>query len=133
MKKLLKTIALTICAFSISLSLTASPFCFAKDDTICGNTNVPEEVRVASGCDGDEVAGLDEAITSILNAIIAAVGIVAVVFVLIGGINYMTSNGDAAKLEKAKKTILYACIGLAVCALAFAIVNWAVTIINKSA
>jgi len=38
----------------------------------------------------------------------------------------MTSNGDATKLEKAKKTILYACIGLAICVLAFAIVNFVI-------
>ena len=132
MKKILKTTALVICTLGVSLLSSTSPFCFAKDDTICDNTNVPEEVRVASGCKGDKVAGLDDAITNILNAIIASIGIVAVIFVLVGGINYMTSNGDAAKLEKAKKTILYACIGLAVCALAFAIVNWAIKIINKS-
>ena len=38
----------------------------------------------------------------------------------------MTSAGDTGKIEKAKKTILYACIGLAVCALSFAIVNWVI-------
>jgi len=38
----------------------------------------------------------------------------------------MTSAGDAGKVAKAKSTILYATIGLAVCVLAFAIVNWAI-------
>lgn len=132
MKKLLKTIVLIVCTFSIGLLSSASPFCFAKDDTICGNNNVPAEVKAASGCPNEKVAGLDSTITNILNAIIGVLGLVAVIFVLVGGINYMTSSGDAAKLEKAKKTILYACIGLAICALAFAIVNWAIAVINKS-
>lgn len=38
----------------------------------------------------------------------------------------MTSTGDASKLEKARKTILYAAIGIIICALSFAIVNFVV-------
>ena len=38
----------------------------------------------------------------------------------------MTSSGDAAKVEKAKKTILYGVIGLVICVLSFAIVNWVI-------
>jgi hypothetical protein len=44
----------------------------------------------------------------------------------------MTSSGDPGKVKAAKDTILYACIGLVVCVLSFAIVNWAVGIINGS-
>ena len=44
----------------------------------------------------------------------------------------MTSTGDAGKIEKAKKTILYATIGLVICALAFAIVNFAVSVVNNA-
>ena len=76
---------------------------------------------------------LPDTIAGILNAIIIVSGTVAVIFVLIGGVNYMTSSGDAGKLEKAKKTILYAVIGLAICALAFAIVNWTVDTIRNAA
>ncbi len=70
---------------------------------------------------------LDESVTNILYAIIAALGLVAVAFIVVGGINYITSNGDASKVEKAKKTILYACIGLVICALSFAIVNFTIS------
>ena len=38
----------------------------------------------------------------------------------------MTSSGEAAKVEKAKKTILYGLIGLVICVLAFAIVNFVI-------
>ena len=69
---------------------------------------------------------LIENVTGILNGIIAALGIVAVVVVLIGGVNYMTSSGDAGKVEKAKKTILYGVIGLVICTLSFAVVNFVI-------
>ena len=92
---------------------------------------VPEAVYNAAGCpkNGDQ---LPKTITNILYAIIGVSGLVAVIFVLIGGYNYMTSTGDGAKIEKAKKTILYACIGLAVCALAFVITNWAISVVNNN-
>ena len=44
----------------------------------------------------------------------------------------MTSAGDSSKVEKAKKTILYACIGLVIAALSFAIVNWAISAIANN-
>lgn len=73
-------------------------------------------------------------ITAILNAIIGVLGIVAVVVIIIGGISYMTSAGDAGKVKKAKDTILYGVIGLIICALAFAIVNFVIgNIIGGSA
>ena len=70
-------------------------------------------------------------IQGILNGIVGALGIVAVIVIIIGGIGYMTSNGDASKVKKAKDTILYGVIGLAIAALAFAIVNFVImNIIN---
>lgn len=66
-------------------------------------------------------------ITNIINAVIGILGIVCVVVMIIGGVNYMTSSGDAGKVKKAKDTILYGVIGLVVCVLAFAIVNFVIT------
>ena len=72
-------------------------------------------------------------ITAILNAVIAVLGLVCVVVMIIGGINYMTSSGDAGKVKKAKDTILYGLIGLIVCVLAFALVNFVIAnIIGQS-
>ena len=70
--------------------------------------------------------GLATTVTGIINGVIGVLGLVAVVVMIIGGINYMTSSGDAGKVKKAKDTILYGLIGLVVCVLAFAIVNFVV-------
>ncbi len=59
-----------------------------------------------------------EIITSSIQWVVGIAGLVAVIFLVIGGISYMTSSGESAKIEKAKKTILYALIGLAIVALA---------------
>ena len=91
----------------------------------CSDGKIPNEVKRASGCNGTG-DDLPISIVNILNAIIGTAGLIAVIFIIIGGINYMTSSGEAAKVKKAKDTILYACIGLAVCILSFAIVNFVI-------
>lgn len=121
--KILRTIfIIAISALGFN-TLTATLPTYAQND-VC-SSSAPSEVKEAAGCNGSSNA-LPGLITGILNAIIAVSGIVAVIFVLIGGINYMTSAGDSGKLEKAKKTILYAAIGLAIVALSFAIVNFVI-------
>lgn len=109
----------------IQLSLIAPTFA----DDVCSNPNLPPEVLNSAGC-GNNKNALPTIITNILYVIIGVAGLVAVIYIIIGGINYMTSAGDTSKLEKAKKTILYACIGLIICALAFAIVNWTIGAMN---
>lgn len=82
---------------------------------------LPEEVG------GGDDKNLTGDITGIINAIIGVLGIVCVVVMIIGGVNYMTSSGDAGKVKKAKDTILYGMIGLVICVLAFAIVNFVIS------
>lgn len=95
---------------------------------ICSQSGVSDEVKRANGCQGEgDTAKLSDTIVGILNGIVGVLGAVAAIFIVVGGINYMTSQGDAAKTKKAKDTILYAVIGLIIAALAFAIVNFVVT------
>ena len=74
----------------------------------------------------DTGTDLKTSVTGILNAVIGVLSFVCVVVIIIGGVTYMTSSGDAGKVKKAKDTILYGVIGLAVCVLAFAIVNFVI-------
>ena len=75
---------------------------------------------------GDKQNSLTTDIRQILNIVIGVLGLVCVIVIIIGGVNYMTSSGDAGKVKKGKDTILYGLIGLVICALAFAIVNWVI-------
>ena len=76
---------------------------------------------------GSDDKNLWQNVTDILNAIIFVLGLVSVVFIIYGGVQYISSSGDPSKVEKAKKTILYSCIGLIVSVLAFAIVNFVIS------
>lgn len=75
----------------------------------------------------DPKADLQGNVTNIINGVIAILGFACVVVMIIGGVQYMTSAGDTQKVTKAKNTILYGLIGLVICVLAFAIVNFVIT------
>ena len=76
--------------------------------------------------EGGDGKNLQDSVTAILNGVVGALAFVCVVVMIIGGVNYMTSAGDPGKVKKAKDTILYGLIGLIVCVLAFAIVNFVI-------
>ena len=79
---------------------------------------------------GDKDNNLSGSITTIINSIVVSLGIVAVIIIIIGGITYMTSQGDASKVKKGKDTILYGVIGLIIVVLPFAITNFVIGAIN---
>lgn len=91
-------------------------------------TKIAEGVTVDKLPDkvGNQSDSLVTNVTAIINAVIGVLGLVCVVVMIIGGVNYMTSSGDAGKVKKAKDTILYGLIGLVVCVLAFALVNFVI-------
>ena len=83
-----------------------------------------------SGCES-KIPTAPSVITTVLNVVIGIVGVISVIFIIIGGYMYATSAGDPGKTKKAKDTILYSVIGLAVALLSFAIVNFVLSnIIN---
>lgn len=63
-------------------------------------------------------------VNKILNYVFMVVGIVAVIMIIYGGVMMMISMGDPGRNKKAKDTILYGIIGLIIVLLAFAIVNF---------
>lgn len=63
----------------------------------------------------------------ILNIVTYVAGAAAVLVIILGGIRYITSNGDQSQITSAKNTILYALIGLVVAMMANAIINFVLT------
>lgn len=85
----------------------------------------------AAGKDND-TGDLMTTVNTIINVALGVIGLVAVVMIIMGGLSYTTSAGDAAKVKKAKDTIMYGVIGLVVALLAFAIVNFVLGNIFKA-
>lgn len=67
----------------------------------------------------------------ISNTLIFIVGAISVIMLIIGGLRYVISQGDAAGVKAAKDTILYAVIGVVVAIMAYAIVHFVVGSLSK--
>lgn len=64
-----------------------------------------------------------EVIIALIDLILWIAGIIAVLFLIIGGLRYITAHGNEEQAEGAKKTITHAIIGLAIIILSFVIVR----------
>lgn len=89
------------------------------------------EAARCSDCPSD-LFGETGAFRQITNTILYIVGVVAVIMLIIGGIRYVISGGDAKKVTDAKNTVLYAIIGLVIAVFAYAIVNFVITSLPHS-
>jgi len=58
-----------------------------------------------------------------ITILLVSITILSLFFLIFGGIKWITSSGDKAKLDSARKTIIYALVGLILAFLSFFIVN----------
>jgi len=96
----------------------------------CPEGSVNPNATTLAGCNiaaENSANNLFKTVNGIINVILGVIGIVAVVVIIVGGVSYLTSQGDAGKVAKAKNTILYGVVGMMVALLAFAIVNFILT------
>lgn len=73
----------------------------------------------------------DPDVNLIFNSAFGIATFLAVTFIVIGGINFITSAGDSGKVRKAKSTVLYAVIGLIIVLASYAIVNFVMKNVTK--
>jgi len=74
----------------------------------------------------DNLAGQGGIFQTVVNILLFLVGAVAVIMLVIGGLRYVTSNGDQNAVTGAKNTIMYAIIGIVIAFLAYAAVNFVI-------
>jgi len=65
--------------------------------------------------------------STISSVLLFIVGAIAVIMIVIGGLRYVISGGDATQVQGAKNTILYALVGIIIAILAYAAVNFVIS------
>ncbi|MEO5949879.1 MAG: MMCAP2_0565 family pilin-like conjugal transfer protein [Candidatus Saccharimonadales bacterium] len=70
-----------------------------------------------------DVSQVQNFIRSIIQIIAGLAGLTATGFFVVGGFTYITSSGNPEHLDRAKRTITWAAIGLAITIAAFVIAN----------
>jgi len=77
-----------------------------------------------------DVSQVQNFIRSIIQIIAGLAGLIATGFFVIGGFTYITSSGNPEHLDRAKRTITWSAVGLAITIAAFVISNIVVTLAN---
>lgn len=127
MNKIIKKVLIAIFAVVVS---------FAGINALSSNTYAAEfglksGINAAKTDDQQENLFGDGGIfTTIVNVLLFIIGVLSVVMLIYGGIQYTISSGDSGKVNNAKNTILYAVVGLIVAILSYAIVNFVLTSLN---
>ena len=93
----------------------------ANGINICSNGNENSVYCKNKNTGETQVNGI---IKTIVEVLLTAVGAISIIMIVIGGIMFALSSGDAQKAAKARNTVLYAVVGLAVSLFASAIVNF---------
>ena len=130
----IKKIALSVSVCSVIVASVIAPSAGALStsrplQTLGVGVSAQDQVKKGIDNAGGTVNNFNigTAITNIVNIMLYALGAIAVIMIVIGGIRYTTSNGDSNGIQSAKNTILYAVAGLVVAILAYAIVNFVVS------
>jgi amino acid transporter len=92
--------------FVASAAIVTNPAAGQLSDTFLGDTGA---------------GGISGIITTIITIALTLAGLIAILFLIIGGFRYVTAGGNEEQAEAAKKTILNAIIGIIVIILAFVI------------
>jgi lysylphosphatidylglycerol synthetase-like protein (DUF2156 family) len=101
-----------VSALVLTFVLALAPIAFAQFQTpSSGGTGLPNDTSVSSF------------ILKIINIALTVAGLIAVLFLIIGGFRYITSAGNEETAEQAKKIIINAIIGIVVIILSFVIVR----------
>lgn len=99
-----------------------SPMALAVDPV----NSVQNGVNAAGGSSSQGDSTLKGKIKTVVDILLFLLGAIAVIMIVVGGLRYVLSSGDASQITSAKNTILYAVIGVIVALLAYAIVNWVI-------
>ncbi|NQU77138.1 hypothetical protein HQ544_00400 [Candidatus Falkowbacteria bacterium] len=118
-KKALKIflfVFLVVFSLNILLSLPAS----AQVDT---NTWQNKLDTTAGGSTGYNIEqkNLEATVGQIIKLVLSFLGIILLIFIIYGGFLWMTSSGEEEKVEKAKKIISSAAIGVLIVIVAYTI------------
>lgn len=101
-----------VSALVLTFVIALAPVAFAQFTTPnAGSTGLPNDTSISGF------------ILKIINIALAVAGLVAVLFLIIGGFRYITSAGNEETAEQAKKIITNAIIGIVIIILSFVIVR----------
>jgi amino acid transporter len=129
MKKILKKLTLFVPVLVFALLVIFSIGGLVQAQSNPNYNAVCNGIKATGGNCGNGTNEINNLVADIINIFSWVVGVVAVIMVIYGGFEYVTSGGDSAKAAKGRTTILYALVGLVIVVLAQVLVKF---VLNKA-
>lgn len=124
MKNTIKTLPIVAGSTLMLLATRA----LAVVDNGDGQVGVPDAINPSGALSKVKPSGASTDLLTnirvITNTMILFVGIAAVVMLIVGGFQYVFSQGNDKHTKTAKDTIMYSIVGIVIALLAFAVVNF---------
>lgn len=79
-----------------------------------------------TSCGPTTQSNVNRLIRLAINMLSILAGVIAVILVIVSGLKYIMSQGDAAQISSAKRSLIYAIVGIIVVALSQVIVRFVV-------
>lgn len=117
MKRLLTTLTTSAAAGAAFLGTALPAFAQATVNPCDG---IQSGFNNLCNLKGENLGGIIGAIVTFLLILIA---IIALFFLIYGGLRWVTSGGDKGKVDEARKTVIAAIVGLVIAFLSFFILN----------
>lgn len=100
-------------------------FCAEVGDTEVCDLNEEEKRETDS-----QLLGSDGIVRRVINLISWLTGLLAALFLIIGGVKFATSGGDSDKVANAKRTVLYSLAGILVIAVSNVIISFVLGLVK---
>lgn len=107
---------LFVLGLSTVLLLVFSAFGGVASAQLINTGDVPSNIAAGGG-------DFRSIILNIVNFFLGFLGLISVIMVIYGGITYVTAAGNQESIDKAKKVIMYAIIGIVIVLISFALIN----------
>jgi ABC-type sugar transport system permease subunit len=136
MKYLKALLLLVVIALPILVVLPVSAQDTTQSDTgsgpfseVCQRLKDLPDNQKPSACaevPDNPITGKDGIITKVVHLLLIVIGVASIIMIMVGGLQYILSSGDPARVNSAKNTILYAVIGLVVAVLSQVIITFVI-------
>jgi uncharacterized protein YacL len=132
MKKLLTGITL-----GVTTALSMAPLAFGATDTIINPCDSNALSSASAQAFRDNLCNLTQTgtgnvIRNVIIAVLVVATLISLFFLIRGGINWILSGGDKAKVTAARETLVAAIVGLIITFLAYFILNLVLSLFGLS-
>jgi hypothetical protein len=84
------------------------------------------QLNSAQACGSGGQSAITKVVKAVVNVLGIVLGIAGVIMVIVSGFKYITSGGDSGAVSSAKRTLIYALVGLVIAALAKFLVHFVI-------